>query len=1181
MTGQIIGQAILWLIAAVIVIAIVYWVMTWLYRRSTKEVAFVRTGLLGEKVVIDGGAFVWPIVHDITPVNMNTLVLEVVRNREQALITRDRMRVDVEAEFYVRVRPTREAVSIAASTLGRRTLDTKNLHELLSGKFESAMRLAAAEMPMAEMHEARATYVARVREAAQEDLARNGLELESVAIVDIDQTSLEYFNPSNRFDAEGLTALIKEIEDRRTLRNDIEQGAMIAIRTRNLAAEKESLDIERASEEARLEQEREIEFRRAQQRALLAKERATRDTEAENAQIVAKEAIERARIANEQSIAEIRITSEGEIRQREIARQKAVDAAEIATLEEIETARILQERALKEARIANEQETETRAITSQQEVEAARIAAAETVEKARIAQERALAESRLTSEEEIRRREIERTKIVEEAGIAAQEATEKLRILQAAETNEERIASDRRIRELEIAREQALEEAAIAAGQATEAAKIAREKSLAAEGQWPWSRFKVGQLVQKLAELGVIVVGFDVTFPEPERNLAEEYQARLVADGATGGSADPLLPLLEEKRDFFDADQYFADSMQSIDVVLGFSFRADEGGRKGALPQPIFRMDQATADRISLEEQQGYIGNVATLQEAAAGAGFFDTRPDIDGIIRSYSLFMRFQNRLYPSIALDMARLYNLEPDFTPEIERDLTGNYQQLRGIRMSRTLIPTDEEGRVLVPYIGPSFSYPYISATDVLHGNLTSEQEDLLFNSLVLVGTTAVGLYDLRSTPVQAVYPGVEVHANVLNAILSAPPSITIGAETQEQGTLSALRDVFDQGKISPFPSRPDWEKGAVYVAIIVIGLMLSLIYPHLGPALLAISSVTFLLGLTVLNFQMWSLYNLDISLVILWLLIILIATVNMTYGFLKEGLNKKVIKGMFDQYVPPAHIDAMLNNPDKYNFAGENKELSVLFSDIRNFTTISEKLTAVELKSMLNEFFTPITGIIFEHNGTIDKYVGDMVMAFWGAPLDDPEHRTHAVQAALKMLAKVEALKPVFKEKGLPEVNIGVGINSGMMSVGDMGSTYRRSYTVLGDAVNLGSRLEGITKAYGVKLLIGEQTHAGLNGILCRQVDKVQVKGKEEPICIYQPLCMEAEASSELKARVEEYHRAYAHYLRQEWDAAEPLFQELQRLDPETQLYGIYLQRIAELRRKNLPENWDGTYRHTSK
>ncbi|MEM6849624.1 MAG: SPFH domain-containing protein, partial [Pseudomonadota bacterium] len=291
MTGELIGEVILWLILAVIIIFVLYWVMNWLYRRSTKETAFVRTGFLGEKVVIDGGAFVWPIIHDITPVAMGSLPLEVIRNRDSAIITKDRMRVDVEAEFYVRVRPDREAVSRAASTLGRRTVEAERLQPLLAGKFESALRTAAAEMPMGDIHEQRHAYVARVSALAQEALETNGLELESVAIKDIDQTALEYFNPSNRFDAEGLTALIREIEERRTLRNEIEQDSMIRIRARNLEAEKEALNIERDSEEARLTQERDVEFRRAQQRAEIARERAERDTEAERAQITARENI--------------------------------------------------------------------------------------------------------------------------------------------------------------------------------------------------------------------------------------------------------------------------------------------------------------------------------------------------------------------------------------------------------------------------------------------------------------------------------------------------------------------------------------------------------------------------------------------------------------------------------------------------------------------------------------------------------------------------------------------------------------------------------------------------------------------------------------------------------------------------------------------------------------------------
>jgi len=711
------------------------------------------------------------------------------------------------------------------------------------------------------------------------------------------------------------------------------------------------------------------------------------------------------------------------------------------------------------------------------------------------------------------------------------------------------------------------------------------QKSLEREGQWPWSRFKLGQLVEQLAGYGVLVVGFDVFFPEYERNLAAELQSRIELDPAYAEIAAPLLPQLEEYREVFDGDRAFAESMQSVDTVLGFSFSPNPDVRGGMLPEPIFRIDESERSLISLQSMRGHTGNVDVLQEAARGAGFFDTVPDIDGIIRASPLIMQFEDEIYPSLALDMARLYLFADEFSADIEADATGRSSEMHGVFMGGVRIPTDANGRVRVPYIGPSHSYPYISATDILRGTLRPEEEEILFNSLVLVGTTATGLYDLRATPVEEVYPGVEIHANILNAILNSSRSLVVESDQSAvgngQGGFSDILSVLNEGGMSPFPVRPDWERGVIRFSIIVIGVGLSLIYPYLGPALLGISSITFLVGLTLLNFQLWNRYNLDFSLVILWLLLILITTVNMTYGFLKESLSRRAIKGMFDQYVPPAHIDAMLNNPDKYNFEGESKELSVLFSDIRGFTSISEKLSAVQLKSMLNDFFTPITGIIFDQQGTIDKYVGDMVMAFWGAPLDDPDHRAHAVTAALLMQKKVEELKPVFHERGLPEVNVGIGINTGMMSVGDMGSTYRRSYTVLGDAVNLGSRLESITKIYGVKILIGEQTYDVLKGFLCRQVDKVQVKGKEEPIRIYQPLCHDAETTPELRALVDDYHRAYGLYQQQQWDAAESLFRELQQRDPGTALYALYLERIATLRLAGLPVDWDGTYRHTSK
>lgn len=711
------------------------------------------------------------------------------------------------------------------------------------------------------------------------------------------------------------------------------------------------------------------------------------------------------------------------------------------------------------------------------------------------------------------------------------------------------------------------------------------QKSLAREGQWPWSRFKLGELVEQLAGYGVLVVGFDVFFPEYERNLTAELQSRIELDPDYAEIAAPLLPQLAEYSAVFDGDRAFAEAMQSVDTVLGFSFSPDPEVRTGMLPEPIFRIDDAARSMISLQSMSGHTGNVDVLQMAARGAGFFDTVPDIDGIIRSSPLVMQFDEEIYPSLALDMARLYLFADEFSADIEADATGRTSEMHGVFMGGVRLPTDGNGRVRVPYIGPSHSFPYVSATDVLRGTLTPEEEELLFNSLVLVGTTATGLYDLRATPVDEVYPGVEIHANILNAILNSSRTLVVEGDSSsadgEEGRFSDMLSVLNEGRMSPFPVRPDWERGVIRFSIIVIGVGLSLIYPYLGPALLGISSVTFLIGLTLLNFQLWNNYNLDFSLVILWLLIIMITTVNMTYGFLKESLTRRAIKGMFDQYVPPAHIDAMLNNPDKYNFEGESKELSVLFSDIRGFTSISEKLSAVQLKAMLNDFFTPITGIIFDQQGTIDKYVGDMVMAFWGAPLDDPDHRAHAVNAALLMQKKVDELKPEFLARGLPEVNIGIGINTGMMSVGDMGSTYRRSYTVLGDAVNLGSRLESITKVYGVKILIGEQTFDELKGFLCRQVDKVQVKGKEEPVRIYQPLCRDEQAAPELRSLVDDYHRAYALYQQQQWDAAETLFRELQQRDPETVLYALYLERIATLRNTGLPSDWDGTFRHTSK
>jgi uncharacterized membrane protein YqiK len=373
MSGSQFGNFLIGLVAVAIVVAIVVWLLHWLYLRSSKERAFVRTGLGGQRVVLDGGAFVLPIVHDVIPVNMNTLRLEVSRGRDKALITKDRMRVDVIAEFYVRVAARADAVAAAAQTLGLRTMEPEQLKELVEGKFVDALRTAAAEMTMVELHEKRGAYIRKVRETVAEDLTKNGLELEAASLTQLDQTSMEFFNPSNAFDAEGLTRLTEQIEHRKKQRNDVEQDTLIAIRNKNLEAEKLSLDIDRESEYARLSQQREVEIARARQRAEVSTEQAQRQQAAEGAQIVAKQAIDAARIRSEQSIEQERIGKERAIQTSEIERRTALELAE-------------QQRAIS---IARESKTQSEA---QAEAEIARALAVSAEEKVFTAREVEMAE---------------------------------------------------------------------------------------------------------------------------------------------------------------------------------------------------------------------------------------------------------------------------------------------------------------------------------------------------------------------------------------------------------------------------------------------------------------------------------------------------------------------------------------------------------------------------------------------------------------------------------------------------------------------------------------------------------------------------------------------------------------------------------------------------------------------
>lgn len=671
------------------------------------------------------------------------------------------------------------------------------------------------------------------------------------------------------------------------------------------------------------------------------------------------------------------------------------------------------------------------------------------------------------------------------------------------------------------------------------------EQSLQEEGRWPWSRARLAKLVERLADAGVAVIGFDVVFSEPERNLALELQKALkTSDDAAPGLAEHLLEVAPE----VDFDRQFAAKLTETDVVLAYFLHRHLQLEVGALPVPVATPGSEQHQRLLIPHMSGYTGVLEVLQKGAAETGFVSVDPDSDGVIRRAPLLLRFRGQLYPSFALAVAKAYLLADDVV--IQFDPVGEDLAVSSLRLTQELIPTDEQGRVIVPYRGGSGSFPYRSASDVLNGSASLEG---LEGAIVLIGTSAIGLADLRTTPLQKNFPGVEIHANVLDALLS--------------------RDV---------PVKPNWERGATLILLVFVGVSLSLLLPHMGPLLLTLTAFLTLVTIIFSNAYLWRAHLLDLPLASHVLLVGLVVGANFIVGFLRENSHRRLLKTMFDQYVPPAHIERVLaDSAGGSTLSGENREMSVLFCDIRDFTSISESLSAARVKQLLNLYFDPVTEAIFENQGTVDKYVGDLVMAFWGAPLEDRDHASHAIQTGFVIHEITHALNPTLVARGLPEIHVGVGISSGPMNVGDMGSSFRRAYTVLGDAVNLGARLESLTKYYGVPILVGERAKAAASMFEYRLIDRITVKGKTEPVSVYEPLAKKGQLSRKQTSQLDAYHTAINLYLSREWDSAQRILERLLERDPACKLYQVYLDRLSRLKSVGVPESWDGTFAHSEK
>jgi len=677
------------------------------------------------------------------------------------------------------------------------------------------------------------------------------------------------------------------------------------------------------------------------------------------------------------------------------------------------------------------------------------------------------------------------------------------------------------------------------------------EKSLSEIGRWPWNRAIIAQLIDQLFDTYQInVLGMDAVFAEPDESSGlKKLQALAAGPLKEAPVFIETLKLLENQLDY---DGLFAESLQNRRVVLGYAFTSAQEGinETGQLPEPIFTVEDVQAYHLSYVEGNGFAANLPQLQTAALTAGHFNSLTDPDGIVRRIPLLYGYKGQLYESLSLAMARV---ALGF-PKVELELYLEEDQSIGVDnllIGQRVIPVDKHLQALIPYRGKWGSFSYVSATDVLHGRISDP--NLLKDKIVLLGTTAQGLRDIRATPMENVYPGVEIHANIISGLLDN--SIMSYLSFEEQLEVLLL----------------------IFISVVMISL-LPLSSPLIGTV------VTLVLSVIVIwiNLFLWNEQNVVFPIATTLLLILTQFIFNMSYGYFVESSHKRHLTSLFGQYVPPELVDEMSQNlGNEFSMEGENREITVFFSDVRGFTTLSEGLGPKELSQLMNEYLTPMTLIIHEHRGTIDKYMGDAIMAFWGAPLHDSQHARHGLDAAMNMVQRLEALRSQFQAKGWPEIKAGIGINTGTMSVGNMGSQFRMAYTVLGDAVNLGSRLEGLTKQYGVEIIVNETTKEAVPEYLYRELDRVRVKGKDNPVVIYEPIGLHEEVKETVVAELAEYEKALENYRQQHWKIAKEQFSILCKKYPFKKLYQIYAERVEHFMENPLDDNWDGVYTFTTK
>lgn len=658
------------------------------------------------------------------------------------------------------------------------------------------------------------------------------------------------------------------------------------------------------------------------------------------------------------------------------------------------------------------------------------------------------------------------------------------------------------------------------------------EKSLSKLGQWPWQRNKITRILENLTQNEIGLIAFDIVFAEEDNSsphkIFEEFNVK--------------------KENIPNYDLEFAKTIATTPTILGYIFELEkkEHLAQGSpeIPAIIVEKNKQLGDE-SLIKAHGTILNIPILQNNSYSSGFFNNIPDDSGIVRSVPLIISYEDIIYPSLSLEVLRV------ITQSNRVIVNYNEQGIENISLGDLQIPTDRYGRILVNFRGREGNFKYYSAIDIYENRIDKKE---LAGKIALVGTSAAGLLDLRATPFESIYPGVEVHANVIDNIIKGD-----------------------------FIYKASWIDGANITLIFLLSIITVLIITYTPFWFNPLGTILLLSSFGVFTYYILFTHGIVLNIFFPLATIILAAITTTLFDYFYKIKQEEAIKKKFASKVSKEVMDNLLKNIDSNEFQAMEKEVTVFFSDIRGFTNIAEQMNdAKKLVSYLNQYMEPMSNIITKYEGTIDKYIGDAIMAYWNAPADVKNHADKAVSASLYQIKELEPLNKKLQEENKPLIDIGIGLNTGFAIVGEMGSSLRSDYTVIGDTINLGARLESLCKYYDSKLIISNYTKEKLEKeYIFRFLDYVQVKGKNKPIEIWQVIDF-GKADEILQQELDLYHKAIELYKNSEFKEALEIFERLEsnKNRINTKIYKIYIKRCKEFI-LTPPKDFDGVYKHTTK